>query len=174
MNHLTLERFAAFLDGNLPEADMQAVAAAIDADPSCSAVLGKAMEVDDLAGWYAGQPEVMAEALAAEDDFVLPEVPVAVEPDEGVTLHYVAAEEPEVAAVACAEAVPAACAEPLCGEEPAAEENDFVKPNEQSQTGLSFAMARNCTFKNLPEPFTACDEPADDALPDEPFADFGY
>ena len=26
--------------------------------------------------------------------------------------------------------------------------NDFVKPNEQSQTCLSFAMARNCTFKN--------------------------
>ena len=35
-----------------------------------------------------------------------------------------------------------ACAEPLCGEDAAVEENDFVKPNEQSQTCLSFAMAR--------------------------------
>ena len=26
--------------------------------------------------------------------------------------------------------------------------NVFVKPDEQSQTCLSFAMARNCTFKN--------------------------
>ena len=35
-----------------------------------------------------------------------------------------------------------ACAEPLCGEDAAVEENVFVKPDEQSQTCLSFAMAR--------------------------------
>lgn len=140
MNHLSLEQFAAFLDGNLSEADMQAVASAIDADPACSTVLGKTMMVDDLADWYAGQPEDMAESLAAEGDFVLPELQAAGEPVDEITLHYVAAEEPEVAAMACAE--------PLCGEEAAAE--DY-----------------------LSEPFTACGDPADDALPDEPFADFG-
>lgn len=140
MKHLSLEQFAAFLDGNLPEADMQAVASAIDADPASTAVLGKTMMVDDLADWYAGQPEVMAESLAAEGDFVLPGLQAAGEPVDEITLHYVAAEEPEVAAMACAE--------PLCGEEAAVEEN-------------------------FSESLTACGDPADDAFPDEPFADFG-
>ena len=31
---ISIEQFAAFLDGNLPEADLQAVAAAIDAGPA--------------------------------------------------------------------------------------------------------------------------------------------
>ena len=140
MNHLSLEQFAAFLDGNLSEADMQAVASAIDADPASSTVLGKTMMVDDLADWYAGQPEVMAETLAAEGDFVLPDLLVAGEPVDEITLHYVAAEEPEVAAMACAE--------PPCGEEAAVEEN-------------------------LSESLTLCGDPADDALSDESFADFG-
>lgn len=140
MNHLSLERFAAFLDGNLSEADMQAVASAIDADPASTAVLGKTMMVDDLADWYAGQPEVMAESLAAEGDFVLPGLQAAGEPVDEITLHYVAAEEPEVAAMACAE--------PLCGEAAAVEEN-------------------------LSESLTLCGDPADDAFPDESFADFG-
>lgn len=79
---ISIEQFAAFLDGNLPEADLQAVAAAIDADPELTSVLGDILQVDEasepLDGMLAAVPD---ELLTDEAAFCLPEIPEAA-PDD--------------------------------------------------------------------------------------------
>lgn len=80
VSNISIERFAAFLDGNLSEADMQTVATAIDADKSLSDILGTAIEVDDEAELLIAQTDAWQEDIL-NMDFDLPEIPV--------TLHEV-------------------------------------------------------------------------------------
>lgn len=75
-NPISIEQFAAFLDGNLPEAEMQAVAAAIDGNPDFTAILGEVLNVDDAIAPLDGSTDFFAEeTLPDEEDFILPEIP---------------------------------------------------------------------------------------------------
>ncbi|MCI7272855.1 hypothetical protein MR642_00815 [bacterium] len=79
---ISIEQFAAFLDGNLPEADLQAVAAAIDADPELTSVLGDILQVDEASEPLDGMPAAVPdELLTDEAGFCLPEIPEAA-PDD--------------------------------------------------------------------------------------------
>lgn len=75
-NPVTIEQFAAFLDGNLSEPDMQAVASAIDARQDLSAILREVIKVDDATAPLAGMSNPYADLPMPEDeDFVLPIIP---------------------------------------------------------------------------------------------------
>lgn len=75
-NPVTIEQFAAFLDGNLSEPDMQAVASAIDARQDLSAILREVIKVDDATAPFAGMSNPYADLPMPEDeDFVLPIIP---------------------------------------------------------------------------------------------------
>ena len=79
---ISIEQFAAFLDGNLPEADLQAVAAAIDADHELTSVLGDILQVDEASEPLDGMPAAVPdELLTDEAGFCLPEIPEAA-PDD--------------------------------------------------------------------------------------------
>ena len=79
---ISIEQFAAFLDGNLPEVDLQAVAAAIDADPELTSVLGDILQVDEASEPLDGMPAAVPdELLTDEAAFCLPEIPEAA-PDD--------------------------------------------------------------------------------------------
>ena len=75
-NPISIEQFAAFLDGNLPEAEMQAVAAAIDGDPDFTAILGEVLNVDEAIAPLDGTTDFFdGETLPDEEDFILPDIP---------------------------------------------------------------------------------------------------
>ena len=78
---ISIEQFAAFLDGNLPETEMQAVASAIDGNPDFTAILGEVLNVDEAIVPLDGTTDFFdGETLPDEEDFILPEIP-AVEAD---------------------------------------------------------------------------------------------
>ena len=73
---ISIEQFAAFLDGNLPETEMQAVASAIDGNPDFTAILGEVLNVDDTINPLDETTDFFAgETLPDEENFVLPEIP---------------------------------------------------------------------------------------------------
>lgn len=75
-NPISIEQFAAFLDGNLPEAEMQAVASAIDGNPDFTAILGEVLNVDEAIAPLDGTTDFFdGETLPDEENFVLPEIP---------------------------------------------------------------------------------------------------
>ena len=77
-NPISIEQFAAFLDGNLPETEMQAVASAIDGNSDLTAILGEVMSVDETIDPLDGTTDFLAEeTLPDEDDFILPDIPAA-------------------------------------------------------------------------------------------------
>lgn len=73
-NAVSMELFAAFLDGNLADDDMRRVAAAIDADPDLSHIVGEAMRVDDSVVMMRCQPDGWQHEVP-DADFDLPVVP---------------------------------------------------------------------------------------------------
>lgn len=76
MNNLSIEKFAAFLDGNLPEDEMQAVASLIDANEDYSAMLDDVMTIDDSLDMLSDQDDLVPAELL-EMDFDLPEIAVS-------------------------------------------------------------------------------------------------
>lgn len=85
MNNISIEQFAAFLDGNLPEEDMQQVALSIDADKELSGILADAMQVDESVDEYMNHPDAL-QADIQNMDFDLPVIPVFAETADEVTL----------------------------------------------------------------------------------------
>ena len=87
MNDISIESFAAFLDGNLSEAEMQKVADYIDADNDCSDILKDVMRVDQRTDFYTSHPELLTNEMPGMD-IELPEILNTVE-TESVDLEYV-------------------------------------------------------------------------------------
>lgn len=117
---ISIEKFAAFLDGNLPETELQAVASAIDGNPDFTAILGEVLNVDDAINPLNETTDFFAgEALPDEENFVLPEIPaveaeiVEVLPAEPDTPTLTSAEQgndtPSLAVAAPTEEMPEVC-----------------------------------------------------------------
>lgn len=98
MNNISIEQFAAFLDGNLPEEEMQSVAMAIDANEEYSDILGNVMQVDDTTDVYMAQPELL-DMDFLDSDFELPVVPELVMSDDMVELSLAHPEESDTVMV---------------------------------------------------------------------------
>lgn len=77
MNALSIEQFAAYLDGNLAEEEMQQVAAIIESDKALSGILGNVMEVDEMVETAMAHPDEMLQEMA-EMKVDLPLVPTLV------------------------------------------------------------------------------------------------
>lgn len=93
LNDISIEQFAAFLDGNLSEEDMQSVSSIIDADKEYSDILGDVMHIDDTVDTYTSMPDAYAEAIP-DMDFDLPLIPVAsVAEEDTVELQFANAPE---------------------------------------------------------------------------------
>lgn len=86
-NNISIEQFAAFLDGNLPEDEMQAVATAIDSTVEYSDILGDAMLVDDAVDEYMNQSDVYD--VLPDTDFDLPIIPELVKTSDVIELAYI-------------------------------------------------------------------------------------
>ena len=92
MNNISIEQFAAFLDGNLPVAEMEETAMAIDSSEEYSGILGEVMHVDDSVEAYMNQPEILQDEIPVTD-FDLPVVPVLAGISDSVELSVVNTEE---------------------------------------------------------------------------------
>lgn len=83
--NISIEQFAAFLDGNLPEDELQVVEAAIDSQKVYSDILGEVMQVDDSIAESMDQSAICPDMLS-DIDFELPIVPEFVLPSDVVEL----------------------------------------------------------------------------------------
>lgn len=72
--NISIEKFAAFLDGNLPEDEMLSIGTAIDGNTEYTDILGEAMSVDDSVNMMLPQADYQAEPFA-DMDIVLPAIP---------------------------------------------------------------------------------------------------
>lgn len=92
MNGISIEQFAAFLDGNLPDAEMEETAMAIDSSEEYSGILGEVMHLDDSVEAYMNQPEILQDEVPVMD-FDLPVVPVLAGISDSVELSVASTEE---------------------------------------------------------------------------------
>lgn len=88
LDNLSIERFAAFLDGNLNEEDMQEVATAIDSSNEFSDILRETMQIDELVDSYESHPELLQNEVL-DTDFDLPVISVFSESPEEMKLSVV-------------------------------------------------------------------------------------
>lgn len=80
-NNISIEQYAAFLDGNLPDYEMQVIEDAINSDKAYSDILCEVMQVDDVVDEYLDQFGVSPDVLP-DMDFDLPIIPeIAKTPD---------------------------------------------------------------------------------------------
>ncbi len=93
-NNLTIEQFAAFLDGNLPEKEMELVSSAIESTKAYSDVLSEVMLVDDTVDEYMNQPDATSEVLM-DMDFDLPIVPEMADSSDLIELTTIVNQESE-------------------------------------------------------------------------------
>lgn len=93
MNDISIEKFAAFLDGNLPDDEMQIVADAIDANKEYTEILNDVMQVDETVDVYMSHPDAFQDELL-DSDFDLPVIPVV--PEAADVVELVAADSAEV------------------------------------------------------------------------------
>lgn len=77
-NDISIEQFAAFLDGNLPDDEMQIVADAIDANEEYTEILNDVMQVDETVDVYMSNPDAFQDELL-DSEFDLPIIPVVPE-----------------------------------------------------------------------------------------------
>ena len=84
-NGISIEQFAAFLDGNLPDDEMQIVADAIDGNKEYTEILGDVMQVDETVDVYMSNPGAFRDELS-DTDFDLPVIPVVPETADIVEL----------------------------------------------------------------------------------------
>ena len=93
IGNITIERFAAFLDGNLPQEEMQHVADLIDSTPLYNDILGEVMSVDDtIDDMLSSGTDIFTETFP-DVDVVLPEIPLPVNIDDDM-VEVVAANHP--------------------------------------------------------------------------------
>lgn len=91
-NNISIEQFAAFLDGNLPSDEMTAVAAVIDQNQELSDIIGETMIVDDAIELILQQPNEVVDELT-DADWIMPEIPGLTEADDTVVLRTVESED---------------------------------------------------------------------------------
>lgn len=87
-NDISIEQFAAFLDGNLPDDEMQIVADAIDGNKEYTEILDDVMQVDETVDVYMSNPDTFQNELL-DSDFDLPVIPVVPETADIVELAVV-------------------------------------------------------------------------------------
>lgn len=88
LENISIEQFAAFLDGNLKEEDMQSVAATIDVNKELSDILSEVMLVDESVDLYANHLDMLQSEMP-DMDFDLPVIPILAESTETVELSVV-------------------------------------------------------------------------------------
>lgn len=103
---ITMEQFAAFLDGNLTEEDMQSVSAAIDGDERLTSVLHSAMDCDDTLESYTSEDMQLPEALL-DPDFDLPVITTVV--DDEVLLTAAPSDDDPVELHSATNPMPVVC-----------------------------------------------------------------
>ncbi|MGM9712606.1 MAG: hypothetical protein ACI3Y5_00590 [Prevotella sp.] len=79
--NISIEKFAAFLDGNLPEDEMLSIETAIDGNAEYSDILSEVMSVDDSVSTMLPQADYQAEPFA-DMDIVLPVIPLPAVTDD--------------------------------------------------------------------------------------------
>lgn len=109
IGNISIEKFAAFLDGNLPDDEMQGMETAIGESALYSDILGEVMEVDDTVELLIANGDDLA-ALSADTDLALPEIPLPEDMDE-VSVEQVVANPSEPLSVAAVTADNTAAAE---------------------------------------------------------------
>lgn len=82
IDNISIEQFAAFLDGNMEDSELQYVADAIDTSENLAGMLGGAMAAEDTLEELLSQENVVPEELLAMD-FDIPEVATSAD-DENV------------------------------------------------------------------------------------------
>lgn len=92
LDNLSIERFAAFLDGNLNEEDMQDVAAAIDSSNEFSDILKETIQIDELVDLYENNLELLQNEVF-DEEFELPIIPNFIHESNSVELSSVSSEE---------------------------------------------------------------------------------
>ncbi|MDD6745490.1 MAG: hypothetical protein PUE36_06155 [Bacteroidales bacterium] len=75
IGNISIEKFAAFLDGNLPEDELLSIETAIDGNAEYADILREVMEVDDAVDMMLPQADAQAASLP-DIDIVLPEIPL--------------------------------------------------------------------------------------------------
>lgn len=93
MNDVTLEQFAAFLDGNLSNDDTQTVSDAIDTNKDYSSILSDIMEINDTVDMYSAQQDSLLSEMPGFD-YDLPVLPVSLNSQDSVDLAPVDSAEP--------------------------------------------------------------------------------
>lgn len=89
IGNISIEKFAAFLDGNLPDDEMQGMETAIGESALYTDILGEVMEVDDTVELLTANGDDLA-ALSADTDLALPEIPLPEDMDEVAVEQVVA------------------------------------------------------------------------------------
>lgn len=97
-NNISIEKFAAFLDGNLPVEEMQHISAVIDGNEMYAEILGDVMHVDDAVEAIESQSDILPEELQYMD-FDLPVIPLNPDIDNSVELIAVNADESDTAEI---------------------------------------------------------------------------
>lgn len=95
---VSIEEFAAFLDGNLSEEDMMAVSAVIDSDEHLVQILDSTIESDDSLNAIMPTEEVVIPDILNDSDFELPEITINTD-DEVVLLAAAEHDDVELRAV---------------------------------------------------------------------------
>lgn len=85
LDGISIEQFAAFLEGNLPAEELQQVSDAIAADRELSEVLGDVMDIDEKVQLYEDQPALWMDELP-DADYELPLVSVPLQDSDNVEL----------------------------------------------------------------------------------------
>lgn len=93
INGISIEEFAAFLDGNLSNDDMRKVGDAIDANKEYSVIMSDVMEVNDSVEVYSTQQDTLS-AEIPDVDYNLPELPISLSSQDTVDLVPVQSAEP--------------------------------------------------------------------------------
>lgn len=91
-NKVSIEQFAAFLDGNLSEEDMQNISAAIDANPEFTTILSDVMSVNDSLDFLSEHENILPDELQ-NMDFEIPEILSPSLTDTTVDLYMADAED---------------------------------------------------------------------------------
>lgn len=131
---VSIEQFAAFLDGNLPEDEMAAMEVAIDGSERLSGILDDAMDIEDYMDLQPQSAFELPEEIASMDF----ELPVIEDPngDEWVLATY-EDDEVEVAAVAAAADEPEVITEVEVVEPPADEPGTEVVDEMPAETEVT-------------------------------------
>lgn len=98
MDNISIEQFAAFLDGNLTEEGMQDVAKMIDLNHEYTDILEEVMHVDDSVDAFMVQPEMFNDVFL-DSDFDIPVVPELVMSDNMVELSLAHPEDSDTVMV---------------------------------------------------------------------------